>query len=446
MEKKRVFTLETRLHRCEAEYFEQYISFYCRVYREVWQDYVHGEDFTSKYVTGICRKHDLMKRTVNSIVRDVKGRYQALKELQKQQCKDLRHKIERLEESIERLRSDIERLSKLAGRNKLSREELLKYRNKKKRLFSLQRKKLKYQNSVEKMEKIRKLSFGSKGLWLKQYHLEENDFKSHQGWYHEYIRKRDKYVYYVGSSDETCGNQMVQLHYEERADYFHCKVRKENKYSKEGKYLYLDIDFKSPRRDVLIERWKCNGTMSYRILRRKKKWYLQVIFSEAFDVITDKKYGCFGIDFNHGFLAVTETDVQGNIKNTSILELKHHGGGKKAKTEMERMVKELVILCRDYKKALVIEDLDFCKKKSGTLHNKNQQYNQMIHRLDYSRFAQVCDNCTTVYGVELIKVNPAYTSQIGKQKYCNQRKLNTHVGASYVIARRGQGFQDKFIG
>ena len=42
----------------------------------------------------------------------------------------------------------------------------------------------------------------------------------------------------------------------------------------------------------------------------------------------------------------------------------------------------------------------------------------------------------------LTKVNPAYTSYIGKTKYANSMKLNSHTAASFVIARRGLGFKD----
>ena len=50
-----------------------------------------------------------------------------------------------------------------------------------------------------------------------------------------------------------------------------------------------------------------------------------------------------------------------------------------------------------------------------------------------------------MYGVMLKMVNPAYTSKIGKQKYSKARKLTVHNAAAYVIARRGQGFEDKYI-
>ena len=37
----------------------------------------------------------------------------------------------------------------------------------------------------------------------------------------------------------------------------------------------------------------------------------------------------------------------------------------------------------------------------------------------------------------------AKDSQIGMEKFGERMKLNRHQAASYVIARRGQGFQDK---
>lgn len=40
------------------------------------------------------------------------------------------------------------------------------------------------------------------------------------------------------------------------------------------------------------------------------------------------------------------------------------------------------------------------------------------------------------------RVNPAWTSWLAKQLYRPTMKLNTHVGAAYVIVRRGQGYKD----
>ena len=67
----------------------------------------------------------------------------------------------------------------------------------------------------------------------------------------------------------------------------------------------------------------------------------------------------------------------------------------------------------------------------------------MIHSLAYRQFVETMESITYRNNVYLNKVNPAWTSWIAKNKYCPQMKLNTHVGASFVIARRGQGFRDK---
>jgi len=45
-------------------------------------------------------------------------------------------------------------------------------------------------------------------------------------------------------------------------------------------------------------------------------------------------------------------------------------------------------------------------------------------------------------GVQVIKVNPAYTSVIGKLKYAPIYRIDKDVAGAYVIARRGLGFKE----
>lgn len=39
-------------------------------------------------------------------------------------------------------------------------------------------------------------------------------------------------------------------------------------------------------------------------------------------------------------------------------------------------------------------------------------------------------------------INPKNTSKAGKEKYATIRKMTIHQAASFVIARKGQGFDD----
>lgn len=66
----------------------------------------------------------------------------------------------------------------------------------------------------------------------------------------------------------------------------------------------------------------------------------------------------------------------------------------------------------------------------------------MLHSLAYSQFIDLVESIAYRNKVFIRKVNPAWTSWLAKQKYCPQMKLNVHVGASFVIARRGQGYKD----
>ena len=86
----RSYTIETRIpgNTELAGYLDAYVAEYNAVAREMWHD-MTSPDFSGKYpkpaayVTHICDKHRLLKRTVNSIRNEVRGRMKALMELKK---------------------------------------------------------------------------------------------------------------------------------------------------------------------------------------------------------------------------------------------------------------------------------------------------------------------------------------------------------------------------
>ena len=102
--------------------------------------------------------------------------------------------------------------------------------------------KQKYQNLEWQIKNNRfSMGFGGKGMFQKQYHLKENGYRTREKWYHDYVKARDKNIFYLGSSDESAGNQMFQMSYNEKTDDFTIKIRKEKKYgtSKEKTENYL---------------------------------------------------------------------------------------------------------------------------------------------------------------------------------------------------------------
>ena len=119
--------------------------------------------------------------------------------------------------------------------------------------------------------------------------------------------------------------------------------------------------------------------------------------------------------------------------------------GNKTENDLLLLINKLIKIAINTGKDLVIEDLNFLKTKSKTVKGKNiteRSYNKILHSLAYRIFLDRTEQICNRRNVGLIKVNPAWTSFLAKNKYCNSMKLNIHTGASFVIARRGMDIKE----
>ena len=53
-----------------------------------------------------------------------------------------------------------------------------------------------------------RLCFGSRRLWRKQHHLEQNGYASHEEWLQDWRDARSNEFFVLGSRDETSGCQL----------------------------------------------------------------------------------------------------------------------------------------------------------------------------------------------------------------------------------------------
>ena len=379
--------------------------------------------------------------------------------MKKTEVQQLERKIERNEAKVKQLETDINQLKPKITNNQATKPELEKYRAKKQSLYfqknKLNQRKQQKQNLTYQIKHHQiSLGFGGKSYIRKQYFLRENQYNSHLDWYKDYRTQRDKNVYYLGSNNETQGNQMFQMTYNKHTADFTIQVRKDFGYEKEEKYIVDNVNFKY-QKEILkqicmaYEQNERPSALSYRVHREGEKWYLQVIFTiEYRDYETTSANGVLGLDYNDGFIEMSETDDKGNLMGLYHYDLRYHGTGNKAKTEIEQVISQIVTKAKAKGKSIVIENLDFKQTKARQTKAKSQKgknYNRMLHKFDYSRYQMVLENGSHRKKVEVIKVNPKNTSKIGKQKYSERMKLSVHQAASYVIARRGQGYQDRFV-
>ena len=447
---QQVYTYETELkpkyNQDIIDYFNDYTILFNKIVRSVWQYYNHQDALISqksKLNTLLQKQFSISKRTANSIILYVSGQYNSLKGTKKYELKRNSSKIEKLDDLISELALKLDVMAMRAHHNQLKEKEFIKYRRLKAKFVAIKKAKDRLQKENIRAQKQLNnqhfsLCFGSKALFDHQY-LEAN----HKTWYEKFKRARDGSILFTGSKEETACNSQCQLIYNKKNNQFTIQLRKEYVYqiNDRDKYLYGQVYFSYGNKELQKVLKTKSSPITYRIIRRDDRYFLQAIITiEKNDIAEQDRY--MGIDFNKGFIAISEVKEDGNLINTDKIYYRFKQGSK-TRNDLRQLAHDMAIRCKENNMSLAIENLDLGKKRSKTSkYKKDGKYNEILHSLAYSKFDEYISRACFVNGVWLRRVNPAYTSYIGKKKYNEIKKLNTHTSASYVIARRGMRFKD----
>jgi IS605 OrfB family transposase len=183
-----------------------------------------------------------------------------------------------------------------------------------------------------------------------------------------------------------------------------------------------------------------------RLKVRNGKFYAQVSWEEkTVQPVITKAYGVMGIDINaypfHLALAYVPTD--GNLEKFERIDLREMEG--KTKNQREHIAwhiaRQVVERALEGGKAIVVEDLQ--KVPKGRRGDGLAKLRRKLHKWAYRSVLEKIEVYARRVGVQVIKVNPAYTSIIGKLKYSPMLGIDKDVASAYVIGRRGLGFEEK---
>lgn len=157
-------------------------------------------------------------------------------------------------------------------------------------------------------------------------------------------------------------------------------------------------------------------------------------------------YGCIGLDFNEDHIAACEIDLHGNAKHFERLEygsIDTTGAGHREAMLSDGLT-SLVQRAAARRLPIVCEDLDFQDLKVRTaLEHNSPSRRRKLSGLLYARFLNLLARKCEQAGVQLIQVDPAYTSLIGRVKYADPLGVGVHLAAALVVARRGQGCREQ---
>ena len=294
--------------------------------------------------------------------------------------------------------------------------------------------------SLESDDTLR-ICFGSRSLFNAQHHLEANGFASHEAWRDAWRDARTSEFFVLGSKDETAGCQgCVMTHLGD--DRFRLRLRT---VGAAREYVSFDVRF-GYGFEHLISALAKKQALSYRFKRDAKGW--RVFVSTAViapELTTTLRIGCIGVDQNDGFVTVSETDRRGNvIASRNLAMMTRHLGTKATTTCIAEVVKRIVAAATRTGKPISVERLNFAKKKAQ-LSYASAARNVMLSAFTYRKFATLLAARACDVGVEVVTVNPAYSSKIGRQKYARRYGLSVHMAAAFVLARRAQGFRDRYV-
>jgi IS605 OrfB family transposase len=198
---------------------------------------------------------------------------------------------------------------------------------------------------------------------------------------------------------------------------------------------------------MLLESWQTKNYFAYTVELKLRDG--EVYGSVSFEIPTPKvKYtkenGVIAIDTNASpiHLAVAEVSKTEELVSYQTISLHHLLGlSQNSKDHQEWILAHQVVnLALQKNKAIAVESLK--KLKKGKRGDGKAKLRKRLHRWNAKKFLQKLKRVAMLKGVEVIEVNPTYTSIMGMLKYAPQLNTDKDIAGAYVIGRRALGFKE----
>lgn len=446
MSDRPIFTYQTRLVLDDAQSaaLNAYANLYGQVERSLFAAMQTGASIND-LKRSFLHRFGITARQFNAVRVGLEGKIDSVKV--------------RKPELIAELQTRIKKAQKVVAVLSLRPSQAAKLHQKKRRLHILQTKLEGLQ--ADHNEGVVRLCFGSRKLFNAQFDLAANDYADHAAWASDWMNARSSQFFVLGSQDESAGNQSCQALLQDDGS-LALELRMPNACEIDhGKHLSITgIRFACGHSQILAALSssqrvtsatragkptlkRIGSALSYRFVRDAKGWRV-FVSCEAASVaqISNPKLGVIGVDINADHLAVSETDRFGNLVHSQRIELVTYGKTTdQAKALIGDAAVRIAAMALASNKPVVLEKLDFAKKKAE-LEAAHKPLARMLSSFACKKIINSIKASAFRAGVQVIEVNPAYTSVIGAVNFAQAKGISVHMGAALAVARRGLGLSE----
>jgi IS605 OrfB family transposase len=221
-------------------------------------------------------------------------------------------------------------------------------------------------------------------------------------------------------------------------EFIYAKVLREHSNSKDKWLTFMAM---------LLESWQTKNYFPYTV--ELKLWEGEVYGSVSFELPTlEVKYtrekGVIAIDTNASpaHLAIAEVSKTRELLSYQTISLHHLIGlSQNSKDHQEWILAhQLLDLAIEKGKAIAVENLK--KLKKGMRGDGEATLRKRLHQRNAKKFLQKLKRVAMLKRVEIVEINPAYTSIIDMLKYVPQLSIDKDIAGAYVIGRRALGFKE----
>jgi len=293
-----------------------------------------------------------------------------------------------------------------------------------------------------------KVVFGGKALFEKLCKSRNKKSKYYQQLKRKWKEQRQGTLISVGSKADK-GNRNTR--FEIISGDLHLRITTGNR-----EFIYAKVPRKpSNQKDkwntfltMLLESWENKAYFPYTVELKLRDG--EIYGNVSFEVSTPtiwltKEYGVIAIDTNASplHLALAEVGKDGNLLSYQTISLHELIGLSKNRKEYKEwlIAHKIVEIAKKAGKAIAIENLE--KVNKGFREDGKAGLRKRLHHWNFKGMLSKIERVAKLNGIEVIKVNPAFTSVIGALKYAPQLNIDKDIAGAYVIGRRALGFKEE---